>query len=111
MVPGTQRTWEKEEAKGKNRFFSYQLHPPGAGAVSAPFGSSSGSMAAGPAGCHVHLPGAGVPGHRSCRKAAREGEGRRLCGPGSVGEGRDIEIQTGGGLLLSALLVLFKIEL
>lgn len=68
-------------------------------------------MATGLARSCVHLPGAGVPGHRSCRTAAGKGEGRHSCGSGSVGEGRDIEIQIGGSLLPSALLALFKIEL
>lgn len=66
-------------------------------------------VATDPARNCVHLPGAGMPGHQSCRTAAREGEGRHSQGPGSAG--RDVEIQTEGSLLPSALLTLFEIEL
>lgn len=57
-----QRTWEKEDMKGKNRIL-LQLLLPGAGGVCA------------------HLPGAGVPGHPSCGTTARAGEGRCWWGP------------------------------
>lgn len=48
---------------------------------------------------------------QGCRTTAEEGEGRRSCGPRSVGEGEVIGIQTGGRLLPSALPVLLKIKL
>lgn len=48
---------------------------------------------------------------QACRTAAEEGEGRRSCGPSSVGEGEGIRIQTGGRLLPSALPALLEIEL
>lgn len=110
LWPGTQRIWDKEEAKGKNRI----ILPPAAPARGWRGGLlllGSSSVAANLAGNHLHVPGAGVLGHRSCRTTAGEGEGRRSCGPRSVGEGRDIEIQTGGSLLPSATLALLKIEL
>lgn len=110
LWPGTQRTWEKEEAKGRNWIFLLSAAPAwgywGGGGVCSFWAAL---VATDPGRNCVHLPGAGMPGHQSCRTAAREGEGRHSQGPGSAG--RDVEIQTEGSLLPSALLTLFEIEL
>lgn len=114
LWPGTQRTWEKEKLDSSPTSCTHlglERDPAAFGEPLGAAGSSGGSVAAGPAGSRVQFPGAGVPGHRGCGTAAGEEAGRRSWGLGSVGEGRDVEIQSGGSLFPSALPALFKIEL